>query len=257
MKDLFFITISVTFFALAPVCAKAQDSTSTDLSANTSKPKKSPKFIDNIELTPQASTDGNDYNGSESVVMPAKKVDIKTVSAEKADETVISKTHKDKSISKTSSMSGMAEETYLENCSSLQFKYAILTDQDVELVKDTALYSFIDSWMGTPYMYGGSTKDGIDCSSFTSTLLQAIFNLSVPRTAKEQYDACVRVHKNDLREGDLVFFKTQGSRRGVSHVGVYIGNDYFVHSSTSSGVMISNLDEDYFSARFVSGGRLN
>jgi cell wall-associated NlpC family hydrolase len=255
MKDLFFITISVTFFALAPVCAKAQDSTSTDLSDNTSKLKKSPKFIDNIVLTPQASTDGNDYNGSESVVMPAKKADTKTVSVEKADQTVIIKT--DKKISKASLISGMAEETYLENCSSLQFKYAILTDQDVEMVTDTALYSFIDNWMGTPYMYGGSTKDGIDCSSFTSTLLQAIFNLSIPRTAKEQYDACVRVHKNDLREGDLVFFKTQGSRRGVSHVGVYIGNNYFVHSSTSSGVMISNLDEDYFSARFVSGGRLN
>jgi len=256
MKDLFFITISVTFFALAPICAKAQDSTSTDLSANTNKQKKSPKFIDNIELTPQASTDGNDYNGSESVVMPAKKADIKTVSVEQADQTVIiNKT--DKKINKTSSMIGKAEEIYLENCSSLQFKYAILTDQDVESVTDTALYSFIDNWMGTPYMYGGSTKDGIDCSSFTSTLLQAIFNLSIPRTAKEQYDACVRVHKNDLREGDLVFFKSQGSRRGVSHVGVYIGNDYFVHSSTSSGVMISNLDEDYFSTRFVSGGRLN
>jgi len=255
MKDLFFITISVTFFALAPVCAKAQDSTATDLSDNTSKPKKSPKFIDNINLTPQASTDGNDYNSSESVVMPAKKAD-QTVSVDKADQTVtIAKTHT--KIGKTSSMSGMAEEAYLENCSSLQFKYAILTDQDVESVTDTALYSFIDNWMGTPYMYGGSTKDGIDCSSFTSTLLQAIFNLSVPRTAKEQYDACVRVHKNDLREGDLVFFKTQGSRRGVSHVGVYIGNNYFVHSSTSSGVMISNLDEDYFSTRFVSGGRLN
>src|ERR1700733_7402767 len=112
MKDLFFITISVTFFALAPICAKAQDSTSTDLSANTNKQKKSPKFIDNIELTPQASTDGNDYNGSESVVMPAKKTDTKAVTVE-ADQTVtINK--KDKNISKVSSMTGKTEETYLQ-----------------------------------------------------------------------------------------------------------------------------------------------
>jgi NlpC/P60 family len=253
MKDLFFITISVTFFAVAPIYVKAQDS--TQLSQNTSKLKKSPKFIDNIVLTPQASTDGNDYNGSESVVMPAKKTE-QVISVDKADK-IVTINKADRNVSKAETMSGMAEDAYLQNCSSIQFKYAILTDREVELIKDTALYSFIDHWMGAPYMYGGSTKDGVDCSSFTSTLIQTIFNLSIPRTAKEQYEACVRVHKKDLKEGDLVFFNTQGSRRGVSHVGVYLGNDYFVHSSTSSGVMISNLDEDYFSARFVSGGRLN
>ncbi|HMG81490.1 MAG TPA: NlpC/P60 family protein [Ferruginibacter sp.] len=243
MKDLFFITISVTFFALGPVCVKAQDSTSNDLSENTTKPKKTPKFIDNIELTPQAPLADNENSNNESILMPIKK----------ADKIVVA----DKPVNKASLMSSSAEEAYLENCSSLQFKYAILTDQEVETLKDTALYSFIDSWMGTPYLYGGKTKDGVDCSFFTATLMQSIFNLSIPRTAKEQYDACVRVHKDNLREGDLVFFSTEGSRRGVSHVGVYIGNDYFVHSSTSSGVMISSLDEDYFSARFVSGGRLN
>ena len=220
MKDLFFITISVTFFVVAPICVKAQDS--TQLSQNTSKPKKSPKFIDNIVLTPQASTDGNDYNGSESVVMPAKKTE-QVISVDKAG--IVDKTDKvvtinkaNRNVSKAETMSGMAEDAYLQNCSSIQFKYAILTDREVELIKDTALYSFIDHWMGTPYMYGGSTKDGVDCSSFTSTLIQTIFNLSIPRTAKEQYEACVRVHKKDLKEGDLVFFNTQGSRRGVSHV---------------------------------------
>jgi lipoprotein Spr len=240
MKDLFFITISVAIFSLAPVCAQAQDSTKTDLSANTTKPKSAPKFIENIELDPEVPAP-NDYSGSE-VIMPAKK-EVKT-------PVIISK-------SPVNSMGNASEDAYLENCSSLQFKYAILTDQDVESVKDTALYQFIDSWMGTPYMFGGSTKNGIDCSSFTSTLMQAIFKLSIPRTAKEQYESCVRVHKNDLKEGDLVFFNTMGKRHGISHVGVYLGNNYFVHSSTSSGVMISNLDEDYFSARFVSGGRLN
>ncbi|HTB99653.1 MAG TPA: NlpC/P60 family protein [Ferruginibacter sp.] len=244
MKDLFFITISVAIFSLAPVCAQAQDSTKTDLSANTVKPKTNPKFIENIELDPEAPAP-NDYSGSE-MVMPAKK-----------ETEIITVTKKEDKVSSVNSVSSASDDAYLENCSSLQFKYAILTDQDVELVKDTALYEFIDSWMGTPYMFGGSTKDGVDCSSFTSTLMQQIFKLSIPRTAKEQYDACVRVHKDDLKEGDLVFFNTMGKRHGVSHVGVYIGNNYFVHSSTSSGVMISNLDEDYFSARFVSGGRLN
>jgi len=245
MKDLFFITISFAIFSLAPVCAKAQDSTITDFSDNTVKSKTNPKFIENIELDPEAPAAPNEYSGSEAI-MPAKK-----------ETKIITVIKKEGKVSSVNSVSSTSDDAYLENCSSLQFKYAILTDQDIELVKDTALYQFIDSWMGTPYMFGGSTKDGVDCSSFTSTLMQQIFKLSIPRTAKEQYESCVRVHKNDLKEGDLVFFNTMGKRHGISHVGVYIGNNYFVHSSTSSGVMISNLDEDYYTTRFVSGGRLN
>ena len=75
-------------------------------------------------------------------------------------------------------------------------------------------------------------------------LITTAFGLNLPRTSREQYAASQRVDKEDLREGDLVFFNTSG---GVSHVGVYLINNKFVHASTSSGVMISDLNEDYYS----------
>jgi len=243
------------------MCVNAQDTATI-----TKSPK--PKFIDNIELTPQhiAITSANDESSNKSIVMPAKsiaKTSVKTKGVVKDEEnngltSIVADNNTSSKISiPKSSLSGMAEDAYLQSCSSIQFKYAILTNQAVELIRDTALYEFVDNWIGTPYQYGGKTKGGIDCSFFAFKLLSDIFRLNIPRTAKEQYEASVRVHKNDLKEGDLVFFNTMGGRHGVSHVGVYLGNDYFVHSSTSSGVMISSLDEDYFSARFVSGGRLN
>jgi hypothetical protein len=254
MKNLFFITISAISFSLAPACVNAQDT------AAITKSKK-PTFIDNIEFTPQrvAVTAVNDESNSKSIVMPAKNTaKVKDGENNGSTSVAIAENNTPAKISiPKSSLSGMAEDAYLQSCTSIQFKYAILINSEVESIRDTALYVFVDNWIGTPYRYGGKTKGGIDCSFFAFKLLSDIFRLNIPRTAKEQYDASVRVHKNDLKEGDLVFFNTMGSRHGVSHVGVYLGNDYFVHSSTSSGVMISSLDEDYFSARFVSGGRLN
>lgn len=111
----------------------------------------------------------------------------------------------------------------------------------------------MEEWYGTRYKYGGSTKKGIDCSAFTLGLAAAVFGISIPRTAREQYEITERIEKYELHEGDLVFFNTRG---GISHVGVYIINNKFVHASVSSGVMISDLDDAYFTKRFVGAGRI-
>ena len=140
-----------------------------------------------------------------------------------------------------------------ELCSSIQFKYAQLLNRDVELISNKSLFSFIDEWWATRYRYGGTSKKGIDCSSYTSHLLNEVFGLILPRTAREQYAACTKLNREDLLEGDLVFFNTRG---GVSHVGVYLGEGYFTHSSCSSGVTISNLDDKYYSKKFIGGGRV-
>ena len=140
-----------------------------------------------------------------------------------------------------------------EFCSSLQFKYAQLLNRNVELVTNTSLIGFIDEWWGTKYRYGGTTKKGIDCSSFTGLLMGSVFGFALPRTAREQYSICSRLSKDDMLEGDLVFFNTRG---GVSHVGVYLGGGYFVHSSSSAGVTINSLDESYYSKKFIGGGRV-
>ena len=140
-----------------------------------------------------------------------------------------------------------------EFCSSLQFKYAQLLNRNVELVTNTSLIGFIDEWWGTKYRYGGTTKKGIDCSSFTGLLMGSVFGFTLPRTARQQYAACSKLKKDDMLEGDLVFFNTRG---GVSHVGIYLGDGFFVHSSSSSGVTINSLNENYYSRKFIGGGRI-
>lgn len=147
-------------------------------------------------------------------------------------------------------------ENIIEKLPATQFKYAMMMDVEVEtLINNTDLYNFIDNWYGTHYRMGGTTKKGIDCSAFSGTLLSTIYSFNVPRTAREQYKICEHLNKQDLLPGDLVFFNTRG--RGVSHVGVYLANNHFVHSSSSEGVKISSLDEDYYSRKFIGGGRVN
>jgi hypothetical protein len=139
-----------------------------------------------------------------------------------------------------------------ELCNAMQFKFAQLLDRDVETITNISLYSFIEDWWAVRYRYGGTTKRGVDCSSYTSQLISATFGIILPRTARAQYGVTTRVKKDELQEGDLVFFNTRG---GVSHVGVYLGDSYFTHSSCSSGVTISSLNDAYYSRKFISGGR--
>ncbi len=136
----------------------------------------------------------------------------------------------------------------------LQFKYAILLDVPVEDIENNKLFEFVDSWYGTPYRYGGFSKDGVDCSGFTQSFFTSLYNLQLPRISAEQFNQSKRISKKQLEEGDLVFFKTSG--RTISHVGVYLRNNKFVHASTSGGVMISDLDEDYFARRYAGAGRV-
>lgn len=147
------------------------------------------------------------------------------------------------------------ETVLTESVSALQFKYNQLLDQEVETPLNARLFGTIDKWWGTPYKIGGLTQSGIDCSGFVFVLFIDVFNIQLPRTAHEQRDVCDKISKTDLQQGDLVFFHTR--RSAISHVGIYLGNNKFVHASTSNGVMISDLDEEYWLRRFVTAGRVN
>ncbi len=140
-----------------------------------------------------------------------------------------------------------------ELCNALQFKFAQLLDRDVEKITNISLYSFIEEWWQVRYRFGGTTKRGVDCSSFTGQLINTVFGIVLPRTARAQYSVTSRVKREDLEEGDLVFFNT---RAGVSHVGVYLGDSYFTHSSCTAGVTISSLNDPYYNRKFIAGGRL-
>jgi lipoprotein Spr len=140
-----------------------------------------------------------------------------------------------------------------EGLSSLQVKYAVLLNTPAEEVRNTRMFEFIDNWYGTPYRLGGTTKNGVDCSAFSQFLFAAVYGFSIPRTAREQYNLTTRISRTELKEGDLIFFNTRG---GISHVGVYLQNNKFVHASTSGGVMISDIFEEYWARKFVGVGRL-
>ncbi|ARF15029.1 C40 family peptidase [Sporosarcina ureae] len=118
----------------------------------------------------------------------------------------------------------------------------------------TSLVNTAKNYMGTPYRLGGTTPTAFDCSGFT----QYVFNkegLSIPRTTGQQIGVGTSISKSNLEVGDLVFFNTSG--RGVSHVGIYIGSNNFIHASVSKGVMVSSLDDPYYwKSRYIGARRV-
>jgi lipoprotein Spr len=138
---------------------------------------------------------------------------------------------------------------------SLRAKYAALLNVLPEAIANLSLYRFIDEWYGVRYRLGGSSKAGIDCSAFMQKLYDQVFGINLLRTAVEQFSTASLIwNKEQCKEGDLVFFHTHGSR--VSHVGLYLINNFFVHASSSHGIMISSLDESYWSRKFACAGRV-
>lgn len=105
-----------------------------------------------------------------------------------------------------------------------------------------------ESWIGTPYKYGGTTSSGFDCSGFVQTVFDKC-GVSLPRTSQQQYTYTVRINIDELEPGDLIFF---GKRGEVSHVGIFGGNGYMIHSSTSQGVVRQEL-QDYLAYQTIQG----
>ncbi len=116
------------------------------------------------------------------------------------------------------------------------------------------LYQFVYDWLGTPYRLGGDTKKGIDCSGFAYEVYEKVFNTVIGNNSRNIFSMVNPVSKDELQEGDLVFFKIRS--KAISHVGVYLGNNKFAHASSSRGVMISNLNESYWQRYYYKGGRL-
>lgn len=117
-----------------------------------------------------------------------------------------------------------------------------------------SLYDFIHEWWGVRYLYGGSTKKGIDCSAFTLKLFKTVYNVDLPRTAREQYLFTDRIPKTELKDGDLVFFRTR--YKSTWHVGLYLTDGWFVHSKSKVGVTFDNLNNGTYNKSFYGTGRI-
>jgi cell wall-associated NlpC family hydrolase len=114
-----------------------------------------------------------------------------------------------------------------------------------------ALVKSAKDFIGVPYLWGGqSTDDGFDCSGLTMTVYQ-LNGLNLPRHSRTQFDVGDSISKDDLQKGDLIFFSKKGSSR-VTHVGIYIGNDKFIHASShGKKIRIDCLSTDYFTRQFM------
>ena len=119
-----------------------------------------------------------------------------------------------------------------------------------------ALYNTVAQWLGTPYKNGQNTMRGTDCSGFVGAIYRTVYNKSLARNSADILRLnCRSIARQNLREGDLVFFAT-GRTKKVSHVGVYLKDGKFAHASTSKGVIISSLTESYYRKRWVAGGNV-
>ena len=134
-------------------------------------------------------------------------------------------------------------------------KASIKLGMDIGYEDNHALYTEASGWLGTRYRSGGSSKNGTDCSGLASQIYHKVYRIRLPRTSDAQYSNSSKIIKRNLREGDLVFFSSNRSGKRVAHSGIYLKNGKFIHASSSRGVIVSSLNEEYYRTHWIAGGR--
>jgi cell wall-associated NlpC family hydrolase len=119
------------------------------------------------------------------------------------------------------------------------------------------LLAAVKEYLGVPYRWGGSTRQGMDCSAMTRAIFRRAYGLELPRTSGQMYRLGEPVgRRRDLRPGDLVFFRLADSGPGISHVGVYVGDGRFAHASASRGSVVDELGSPYFTRHYAGARRI-
>ena len=119
----------------------------------------------------------------------------------------------------------------------------------------SALLMEADSWVGTPYKYGGNTREGVDCSGFVLQVYLRALDISLPRTSAQQQEFCRKIRRDEMKPGDLMFFSVREGGN-VGHVGIYIGDDKMIHASSKAGVVVAPVTTDYFVRNYLGSGRV-
>lgn len=125
--------------------------------------------------------------------------------------------------------------------------------QSIEAASQSQITATANKYIGVPYVYGGTTTGGFDCSGYTQFVFKKL-GISLNRTAASQYTQGTAVSKSNLQVGDLVFFNTTG--KSASHVGIYMGNNKFVHAGSSTGVTMASLNDSYWVNKYNGARRV-
>jgi len=187
------------------------------------------------------------------IVLTTFLISLAGCSASGSDEEYSVKKNKKVKKEEVASLSGiqkksLIEQSILETLTNIVSEYSNTTvDRDAVMIKIIEL-------MNTPYLWGGTSTSGIDCSAFVQRVMKFALGIDVPRTSIMQSTVGEEINREDLQFGDMIFFNTRGSR--ISHVGIYLGEGVFAHSSSSGGVKTSSLTEDYYNSRYVTARRV-
>jgi len=142
----------------------------------------------------------------------------------------------------------------LESLSSSLAGYMPTSSNSNEMISDEVMFKVIE-YLNTPYLWGGTSKRGIDCSSFVQTVMYQALGITLPRTSFEQSNVGEDIQRSELKFGDLLFFDTMRKGR-TTHVGIYLSDGYFVHSGSSTGVAVASLDSEFYSRVFLKAKRV-
>jgi hypothetical protein len=141
----------------------------------------------------------------------------------------------------------------------IRSKYAAYINIPQQSIQNIGLFVFIDKWLYTPYKYGGTTQQGVDCSGFVQRVLSDVYGYKIARKSSQQFfnENTAKFSNAHLpEEGDLLFFITTDNSKAITHMGLYVGNRMFVHASSSLGVSIASLDNSYWKPRYTAAGKV-
>lgn len=187
-------------------------------------------------------------------VLPVFVIGITGCSASGSDGEYSVKTNKKtKKSEEVASVTGIQKKSLIEQ-SNLETLTNIVSEYSNTSVDRDAVMIKIIELINTPYLWGGTTTNGIDCSAFCQRVMKFALGVDIPRTSIMQSTVGDEVARENLQFGDLVFFNTMGRR--ISHVGIYLGEGVFAHSSSSGGVKTNSLNEDYYNAKYVTARRV-
>ena len=142
----------------------------------------------------------------------------------------------------------------LESLSSSLERFIVESNLLSSADQDEVMYKVIE-YLNTPYLWGGTSKRGIDCSAFVQTVMYQSLGVLLPRTSLEQSSVGETIEREDLKFGDLLFFDTMNKGR-TTHVGIYLEDGYFVHSGSRTGVAVASLNSDFYSSHFLHAKRV-